>query len=167
MKGTIVVDVNRCMGCKSCVLQCAVEHSKSKELFRAISEHPRPAARVKVESMAQLTIPLQCRQCEDAPCAKICPSKAIERLDKDQPVLIHNERCIGCKMCIVVCPFGVIGTDTEGKAIIKCDLCFERTTRGELPACVMACPTKALQFKTLEEVAAEKRREFLVKFTRE
>jgi Fe-S-cluster-containing dehydrogenase component len=56
--------------------------------------------------------------------------------------------------------------DREGKAVIKCDLCFERLKDDKLPACVEACPTKALQFKTLEEVTAEKRKEYLVKFTK-
>lgn len=166
MKGMIFVDIEKCLACKSCEIQCAVEHSKYKDLYKAKDECPAPQGRVKVEAVAELTIPLQCRQCEDAPCVKICPTKAIERADAGQPVLIEDKLCVGCKWCIMVCPFGVIGMDRQGKAAIKCDLCFERLKGNKLPACVLACPTKALQFKTLEEVAAEERKGYLVKFTK-
>lgn len=166
MKGMIFVDIEKCLACKTCELQCAVVHSKSKDLKQAIDEYPLPQRRVKVEAIDELTIPLQCRQCEDAPCVKICPTRAIEKSEVEQPVLINEQLCIGCKWCILVCPFGVIGMDREGKVVIKCDLCFERLKDDKLPACVEACPTKALKFKTSEEVAAEKRKEYLVKFTK-
>jgi len=166
MRGIIFIDPQKCLACKSCELRCAVELSKSKDLPQAIDEYPLPQRRLKVESVAELAIPLQCRQCEDAPCVRICPSKAIERTEVEQPVLIKEQLCIGCKWCILVCPFGVIGMDREGKAVIKCDLCFERLKGNKPPVCVQACPTKALQFKTLEEVPAEKRKEYLVRFTK-
>ena len=166
MKGVIYVDISKCVACKTCELECAVEHSKSKQLCKAILECPLPQGRIKVESEAGYNIPLQCRQCEDAPCTKICPSKAIERLEPNQPVLISTEKCIGCKLCILACPFGVIKMSEAGKAVLRCDMCFERLRKGDLPACVMACPTKALKFKTLEEISDKKRREYLVNITK-
>ena len=161
MKGVIFVDVGKCLACKSCELHCAVEHSKSKELYKAIFECPLPQGRITVESEGGFNIPLQCRQCEDAPCMKVCPSKAIDRFGNDQPVLINEERCIGCNLCIVACPFGVLKMNKSGKAVIKCDMCFERLQEGKLPACVMACPSKALKFKTLEEISKEKKDKYL------
>ncbi|MFH1594273.1 MAG: 4Fe-4S dicluster domain-containing protein [Candidatus Omnitrophota bacterium] len=163
-KGIIIVDPKRCVACRTCELQCAVAHSKSKDLNKAIYEEPRSKSRVKVESCQDLVVPLQCRHCEDAPCVKICPTKALEKFEVEGPVLIDDKRCIGCKWCVVVCPFGVINMDKSGKAIIKCDLCFERLKNGERPVCCAACPTGALQFKTMEEVTREKKREYLVKF---
>jgi carbon-monoxide dehydrogenase iron sulfur subunit len=161
MKGVIVIDVEKCLGCKSCQLQCALEHSRSKALHHAIRERPAPRARVRVEAVDDLAIPLQCHHCEDAPCVKVCPSHALEKAGADEPVLITNERCIGCTWCIIACPFGVIAMDDTGKAVINCDLCLERLGDKKLPACVEGCLTKALQFKSLSEVTSEKRRRYL------
>ena len=166
MKSMIVVNVDKCLGCRSCEMACAVEHSPSRELYQAIHETPAPRARVSVEQGADFAVPLQCRQCEDAPCVEICPADALHRADKDSPVVIDHDRCIGCKWCLLACPFGVISLDSEGRTIIKCDQCFERVERGELPACVAACPTGALLLKSLEEVLAEKRRASLVQIER-
>jgi len=161
VKGVISVDIGKCLACKSCELRCAVEHSKSKELYKAIFECPQPQGRITVESEGGFNIPLQCRQCEDAPCMKVCPSKAIDRFENDQPVLINEERCIGCNLCIVACPFGVLKMNKSSKAVIKCDMCFARLQKGKLPTCVMACPSKALKFKTLKEISKEKKDKYL------
>jgi carbon-monoxide dehydrogenase iron sulfur subunit len=167
MKTILYIDLDKCLGCKTCELQCAVEHSQSKELFQAIKEEPLAQARVKVEASGDLAIPLQCRQCEDAPCVKICPTKALEKLGAGEPVGLKEDLCIGCKWCVLVCPFGVLNVNREGKAIIKCDLCLERLKKGEEPACVEACPTKALKLLSPEEVAKLKKKEFLVGFQKD
>jgi len=157
VKSMLVVKVDRCLGCRSCELACAVEHSASRDLYEAIHETPGPRARVRVSQGATFAIPLQCRQCADAPCVAICPTSALHRADEDSPVFIDHARCIGCTWCVLACPFGVITLDAKGRTIIKCDQCFERVEHGELPACVSACPTGALEFKALEDVVAEKR----------
>lgn len=162
MKGVLVVNAQRCLGCKSCELACAVEHSKSGDLYEAISEYPRPSSRVDVVNGSNFVIPMQCRQCEDAPCVAVCPTEALHRTDQDSPVLVDQDKCIGCKWCVIACPFGVIELSSKSKNIIKCDQCFERVERGLMPACVTACHTGALQFRSLEEVVAEKREAFLV-----
>ena len=162
MRGILVVKAQRCLGCKSCEVACAVEHSKSRDLYEAISEYPPPSARVDVAKGEGFVIPLQCRQCEDAPCVAVCPTDALCRADEDSPVVIDHDRCIGCKWCVIACPFGVITLDSRSRTIVKCDQCFERLERGEMPACVTACPTGALAFKSLDEVVAEKREAFLL-----
>ncbi len=165
MEGNIFIDVEKCVACKSCEMACAVEQSKSKVLFQAIREEPLPQSLVRVEwisgelvSPQKLRSPLQCRHCEDAPCVTVCPTKALEKLGAEGPVIVHDERCIGCKWCVLVCPFGVISLRRDGKAVIKCDLCFEREAG---PACVEACPTKALRFLTVAELGKERRRKAL------
>lgn len=166
MKGMIVVKADRCQGCKTCELACGVEHSQTKTLATAIREERPPRPRVQVEQGVGFKVPLQCRQCENAPCVAICPTKALHRKDTDSPVLIDQALCIGCKWCILACPFGVIRMDDDSLAIIKCDQCFERLERGENPACVEACPTHALSFKKVSQVTADKREAYLVQIER-
>jgi len=154
----VVCRIERCLGCHSCEIACAVEHSVSKDLLGALAEEAPPQRRVRVEAGATGGLPLQCRHCEGAPCIAVCPSGALDRREDQGPVLLDSERCIGCKMCLMVCPFGVIDVSRDGKVVVKCDLCVERVAAGEEPACVSACPTKALVFITVEEYNKRKRR---------
>jgi carbon-monoxide dehydrogenase iron sulfur subunit len=154
----IVCRVERCLGCRSCEMACAVAHSQSKDLLKAILEHPKPQKRITVEPVGGHGLPLQCRHCEDAPCIMICPTEAMHRASESGPVLIDQDRCIGCKLCMAVCPFGVISVRSDGKGVIKCDACIERTKAGQEPACVSACPTGALKFVSVEELMKTVRR---------
>ena len=161
MAKIIVVDQERCLGCKTCVIECAMAHSNARNLAEAISAEsgePAPQPRVHVEPLGAFGMPLQCRHCEDAPCITVCPTEAIHRYSETGPVVLDQDRCIGCKFCLLVCPFGVIDVSRDGKAMIKCDLCIERTEAGEEPACVAGCPTKALQFRDVEDYLRERRR---------
>jgi carbon-monoxide dehydrogenase iron sulfur subunit len=158
MGKAIVINIEKCLACKSCEIACAVVHSKSKVFQEATQEVPKPQRRVTVQAAGEFAVPLQCRHCEDAPCIVVCPTAAIHREEADGPVLIEKDRCIGCKYCLVVCPFGVIEVSSDGKAMVKCDLCIERAKAGQEPACVEACPTKALKLGSEEELAAGKRR---------
>jgi len=162
----IVCDVERCLGCKSCQIACAVAHSTSKDLPTAIDEVPRPAYRVMVEYVGQMSVPLQCRHCEDAPCVRVCPTHALEKVGPEGIVVRDPEKCIGCLWCVLVCPFGAVRMREMDKSIVKCDLCIERLESGKEPACVEACPTKALRFESVEEISKDKRlsaiREFLL-----
>lgn len=166
MKGIIVVKVDRCLGCKSCELACAVEHSQSKTLPEAMHERPRPCPRVSVCKGARFAVPLQCQQCSQAPCVAACPTQALHRADDDGPVVIDHELCIGCKWCILACPFGMIRLDEAERTIVKCDQCVERVERGELPACVQACPSGAIQFESVDDVIDEKRNATLLQIER-
>ena len=149
----IFVNMEKCLGCKSCELACAVEHSRTRHLFTALSERPLPRKRVFVEQGEGKKVPLQCRHCREAPCVDACISGAL-RWDSQLNLVVHNrERCVGCWMCIMVCPFGVIGREKESRVAIKCDRCPER----DEPACVEACPTGTLLFAALEEVEKLKR----------
>jgi len=160
MKGIIVVDVKKCLACRTCEITCAVQHSGYNGLLDALDESAFLQPRVRVEGVGGLSIPLQCRHCEEAPCIKLCPTNAIERQDGEGPVLINEELCVGCKFCVLACPFGVLSIGHKGRAAIKCDLCADRLRENLSPACVDACPTKALRFVSVDEFTKERRKNF-------
>jgi len=153
----IVTELEKCTGCHSCEIACAVRWSKSGALSEATLESPRPATRVHVLGIGRQPVPLQCQQCEDAPCASVCPTKSLYRLGPNQPVFFKRELCIGCSSCVLVCPFGVIKR-ADGGVMAKCDLCWDRVAEGRRPACVEACPTKARRLVAANAVAEDKLR---------
>lgn len=150
----IFVKTDRCVGCESCTIACAVAHSESKTLFGAVSEKPLPKSRIYVEWLEpDKKIPLVCRNCEDAPCMYACISGAIHR-DERGVVVTDTDKCIGCWTCVMVCPYGVIGRHLETKKAYRCDRCQDR----EMPACVAACPTGALVYDTVDSFAHQVRK---------
>ena len=96
----------------------------------------------------------------------VCPTGAIHRFGENGPVVLDPESCIGCKFCVLVCPFGVIELSADGKAMTKCDLCIERTEAGGVPACVAACPTCGLRFVEIESWPKQRRREAAARIAR-
>jgi len=158
MAKMIVIREQYCLGCKTCVIECAMAHADGANLAEALRSESKPHPRIHVEPVGKFGMPLQCRHCQDAPCMMVCPTQAIGRLNQESPVLLDAGRCIGCKMCMIVCPFGVIDLSRDGKAMIKCDLCIVRTAAGLEPACVAACPTGALTFEEVDEFIKQRRR---------
>ena len=150
----IFVRLDRCMGCRSCELACAVEHSGSRSLYGAMTEQPRPKHRLYVESTSPSTpVPILCRHCEDAPCMHACIAGAIKRTEEGV-VMTNKDKCIGCWTCVMVCPYGVIGRQLEEHKAYRCDRCSGRA----MPACVEACPTKALVYSSVKDFSREARR---------
>jgi len=125
------IDVDRCIDCKSCEVACAREHKSQPLIF--------------VQSVGEYSVPLHCRHCEVNVCIEVCPKEAIEKNELGI-VKINEIKCIGCKACIVACPFGILRLDEVSKVVVKCDLCWERLEKDLLPICVLTCPTGALQF---------------------
>lgn len=144
-KGTIYIDVTRCLSCKTCEIECAVSHSRSKTIAGARHES-NCLPLLSVEFYRGISVPIQCCHCDSAPCISACPSGAITRESKSGAVLIDRELCVGCMSCGLVCPYGVPEQKGDGGTVIKCDLCTDRLVKGSLPACVDSCPTKAIKF---------------------
>jgi carbon-monoxide dehydrogenase iron sulfur subunit len=154
----LLIRNDRCLGCRSCELGCATEHSQSKNLLAAITEKPRPRYRVHVAGDGKTALPLQCRNCEEATCLTACLSGALYRDERDI-VVCNGDLCVGCFMCVMVCPFGVITLSNESRRIIKCDRCPDR----KVPACVSSCPTGALIYTELDAAARGRRRTVLAR----
>ena len=140
----VFVRLDRCLGCKSCEMACAVEHSTSKSLFGSISEKPLPIRRLYVEKAEGQNVPLVCRLCTDAPCVAVCRTGAMFQDPVTGIVDRKKEKCVGCWMCAMICPYGVIGRQKEARVAVKCDRCKDL----DEPACVRACPAGTLVFAT-------------------
>ena len=135
MNRFIIADSAKCIGCRTCEAACAVSHQETQDRTGGFS------SRIKVMKGGAYTTAVACHQCEDAPCANVCPTQAIRQ--QSGVWRVEQARCIGCKSCMVACPFGamqVVMVARRAQAL-KCDLCSHR---DEGPACVAACPTHAL-----------------------
>ena len=131
-----------CMGCGLCEVACATEHSKSKNTVKACKEE-KVVPKNRVEKKDNLTFCLNCRHCEEPSCIEACITGAIDFDKNSELVLIDQEKCVACWSCIMACPFGIIKRDLKNNVSTKCDLCVGRET----PACVEACPNKALVYE--------------------
>jgi carbon-monoxide dehydrogenase iron sulfur subunit len=155
----IGVHLDRCTGCKTCELYCAVERgSNAKGLLKAVQESPTPQPRVRVEGSNAAPLPFQCRHCLQAPCLNACLSGALIRDPKTNLVVIVADRCIACWTCTMYCPYGVIFPWPQRKMALKCDRCAYM----ENPVCVEVCPTHALELvelDDLEDTLRERRQE--------
>lgn len=172
MNSFVMADPNKCIGCRTCEIACVMAHSNnnvflSNEGDFQIAFNPG----LSVVRTPEITAPIQCRNCEDAPCAKVCPNESIT--NKDGAILINRKTCIGCKTCVIACPFGAIDIVEEydngnkirqsRSAVVedgiidhkvklvanKCDLC---SGREKGPACLESCPTDALKLVNAEDI---------------
>lgn len=159
MKKKVITLFEKCVACKSCEIACAIEHSASGTLFGALLEIPRSKPRVYVQNAGNYSYPSKCMHCEEASCMQACPTGAMQRNSASDAVFVDGDRCIGCWMCMMVCPFGAITTDPEAKKSHKCDLCPDRVLNDREPACVEACPTSALLFASPDLYSTDKRHE--------
>lgn len=174
MNRFIVANPRRCIGCKACEIACALAHSGT-DVHTANARKLPFIPRLQLIRASKVTMPIQCRQCEDAPCAQVCSEGAIvQRGDRN---LVIDERCIGCKKCMIACPFGAIDVkplivdertkpqsnltaDGEAKEVFvtqKCDLCLDR---ADGPACAAVCPADAfvvVESALLRQTTSERR----------
>ena len=163
---TVFINPEKCIGCLQCEIACAVEHSASKDRDVAFLEDPLPRKRIHVQPgpVATTAFPNRCWHCDPAPCQAVCPAGAISRDPDEGLVLIDDERCIGCAICAVVCPFDVLsfhpvagGPEPDAAVAVKCDGCIDRVLRGETPACVEVCKVDALVYGDINDLAASGR----------
>jgi len=143
----IYLDPSRCIGCRSCVAACRECDTHKGQSMIDIDFIDRGAT--------VATAPTLCMHCEDplAPCAQVCPAQAI--LVSPDGVVHQAEpsRCIGCQNCVHACPFGVPKFQEAQHLMVKCNLCYDRTSQGLGPMCATVCPSQALFYGTYEEFA--------------
>ncbi len=185
----MVIDVRKCMeqeNCNDCTNACHLTHNVPdfgnpkdeikwiwKETFgHAFHDQKHEFQTEKLKHLPTLVL---CNHCDNPPCVRVCPTKATYKRDKDGVVMMDWHRCIGCRYCVVACPYGSrsfnwrdprpfikdmqpdFPTRTRG-VVEKCTFCEERLARGQMPACVEACKHGALHFGDLEDPESEVRK---------
>ncbi|BCS88157.1 4Fe-4S dicluster domain-containing protein [Pseudodesulfovibrio sediminis] len=169
----ILVTAAGCIGCRACELACSAAHLAGGVSVGSL--HGPLSPRLYLTRAGNVRIPIGCRHCEDAPCAEVCPNGAILRTESG--VQVVEDRCVGCKTCLAVCPVGAMEMAQvwkDGKPAVrrvvdplnpdvaavepallasKCDLCQGRESG---PACVEACPEQALSL--IDPVGIKRRR---------
>ncbi|MBI4265416.1 MAG: 4Fe-4S binding protein [Acidobacteria bacterium] len=138
------IDPSRCIGCQACVHACTEcdTHRGHSMIHLEYIE--------RVESVQ--TVPVVCMHCEQPTCAEVCPADAIKRSGDGVVQSASTPRCIACGNCVVACPFGVPELYDDRQIMMKCDMCYDRTSVGKKPMCATVCPSQALFFGTREQI---------------
>jgi Fe-S-cluster-containing dehydrogenase component len=143
----IAVDTTRCIGCHSCQVACQNQNGlPADKSFNWIKELHGG----KYPSFDKEFVPVQCNQCANAPCQRVCPTGAIYRTPEGV-IDVHRERCVGCKYCMEACPYKVRVVDHHAGIVVKCWFCIDLVRKGGEPACVTTCPTQVRIFGDIDD----------------
>jgi len=152
----IIIDPNLCTGCETCESVCSFVHDGE---FNQINTRIH---RVRIEPV--FNIALACQKCEEAPCIRSCPEKALEKNEETGSIIVDDEKCNGCAFCIRACDFGVINLHIDSQKALICDLCesmkedFIDPEVGKVePQCIAVCPKEAIDLKNVEQIGEETR----------
>ena len=139
------IDPSRCIGCNACVQACS-ECDTHKGYSMIQLDYIDRATSTQ-------TAPVVCMHCDSPTCAEVCPADAIKRTGDGVVQSARKPRCIACNNCVLACPFGVPKMNTQMNLMMKCDMCYDRTSVGKKPMCASVCPSQALFFGTRAEIA--------------
>ncbi|MBN2206875.1 MAG: dimethylsulfoxide reductase subunit B [Candidatus Aminicenantes bacterium] len=151
-------DASACSGCKACQAACKDKNGlEVGVLWRRVYEVQGGAWRNEGglwrPDVFAYNVSIACNHCELPICRNVCPTAAIEQRE-DGIVTIDRARCIGCRYCEWACPYGALQFDEPANRMTKCDFCADEIEAGRPPACVAACPMRALDFGDIEELRA-------------
>jgi Fe-S-cluster-containing dehydrogenase component len=138
------IDPSRCIGCEACVNACA-----ECETHRG---HPMIHMDFIDRESTIATVPTVCMHCDRPTCAEVCPADAIKQTDDGVVQSSLKPRCIACSNCVLACPFGVPKMKSELEQMMKCDMCYDRTSAGKRPMCATVCPSQALAYVPVDQI---------------
>ncbi|MBZ0309279.1 MAG: 4Fe-4S ferredoxin [Anaerolineae bacterium] len=138
------IDISRCIGCQACVQACTECDTHKGTSMIQLDYVDR--------SVSTQTVPVVCMHCDSPTCAEVCPADAIKRTGDGVVQTARKPRCIACNNCVLACPFGVPKMHNEMNLMMKCDMCYDRTSVGLKPMCASVCPSQALYYGTREEI---------------
>ena len=162
----VLVDTTKCEGCQSCEYACAEAHNLPEptdiidpNVVRKTDENHRTVVNAFETKKGLFTAKKQCMHCNQPACAAACLTQAMYKT-KEGPTIWREEKCMGCRYCMVSCPFDMpkFEYNSTNPRIQKCTMCFERLKDGGMPACVENCPAEALMFGTRREMLKEARK---------
>ena len=147
----MVVDSKRCVDCRACMVACTAENhvptGKHRNWVDVEEGGVFPELHLRIE-------PGQCMHCDDPPCVRVCPTGA-SRVTDIGLVIVDHADCIGCRYCMMACPYGARYFDEEKGVVDKCTFCIHRVVAGREPACVETCPTNVRTFGDLDDPESE------------
>ncbi len=152
-------DIDNCIGCYSCEIHCKANKllPEGPRLCRIYPNGPKMVDGIPVVAFTFVT----CLHCKNAWCVRVCPSGAMRQRPQDGIVYVDEDLCVGCKLCMSACPWGIPQFDAEKHKVVKCDLCKDRLDEGKLPSCISKCVTGCLTLvshgKTVTEEALRRR----------
>ncbi len=144
-----VIDPARCIDCRACLVACRAEWNTPPGQTRIWVHTDGPQG--TFPNLRQTYVPAQCHHCEDPWCVDACPTGATFKREEDGLVLIDENACIGCGLCVNACPFQARFRNVQTGKADKCSACFHRVEAGEMPACVATCIGGARLFGDLND----------------
>lgn len=148
----MVIDTRSCVGCHSCTVACRTHNElPTYVIYNPVFTLGPTGA---YPNLNMVNIATLCMHCENSPCVDACPTTASQQRE-DGIVWVDDKKCIGCKACVMACPYGARSFNHEKGTVQKCDLCLDRVDKGKLPRCVQTCHQKARIFGDLEDPNSE------------
>ena len=148
----MVIDTRRCTGCHACSVACKAEFNVTLGNTRSWVEYIEKG---NFPNVSRQFLPRLCNQCSNPQCANVCPTGATYKRDEDGIVVVDEDVCIGCKYCILACPYDARYVNPDTGTVDKCDFCLHRVSQGVAPACVDTCTGRARIFGDLHDPESE------------